>query len=152
MTAALAKHTTRLALVCAAMFAAVPIYGAVVQLVPPPDPAPIAQGSTLLWLFAVLAAFNLVTLTPGYRAMLAGPLRIFAVGRELRPLLTAHLTATIVVYARLEAVAVLGVLLYFLTGRRDWFWGFAGVALIGMLALWPSAARVKEHLALGPAA
>ena len=152
MTAALGGHTRRLAAVCAAMLASVPIYGAVAYLVPSPDPAPIAQGGTLLWLSAILAAFNVVTLTPGYRAMLAGPLRVFAERRELAPLLAAHLTATVVVFARLEAVAMLGLLLYFLTGRRDWFWAFAGVAMLGMVALWPFAGRVREDLAIGPSA
>jgi hypothetical protein len=149
MAPALAQHTTRLGMVAAAMVASVGAYGALVSLLPAPAAVPIAQGSTLLWFFALLAALNLVTLTPVYRAMLAGPLRVFAVGRELRPLLAAHFLATVVAFARLEAVALLGLLLFLLAGHRDWFWGFAGVAIVGMLAVWPSPGRVREHLGLG---
>lgn len=134
------------------MVTSVAVYGAVVYALPAPDPAPIAQGPTLLWAFVVLAVLNIVTLTPVYRAMLAGPLRVFAAGRELGPLLAAHLVATVVAFARLEAVALLGLLLYFLAGHRDWFWGFAGVAVVGMVAVWPTPGRVRDHLGLGAAA
>jgi len=137
--------------ICGAAAVTIPACGALVHFVAPPRPAPIAQGSTLLWAFAIAAAFNVVTLAPVHRAMLAGPLRVFAAGRELPRLLVAHTAATVVLFARLEAIALLGVLLHFLAGRRDWFWGFAGVALLGMLALWPTPARVRAHLGLGAA-
>ena len=54
----------------------------------------------------------------------------------------AHLTA----FARLEAVALLGVVLYVLTGRRDWFAIFTAVAALGMLVLWPRRAKVAALL------
>lgn len=152
MTGTLAKHTTRLGLVCAAMVASVLIYGTIVYLVPPQSSVPIAQATTLLWLFVIAALLNAVTLTPVYRAMLVGPKRVFAVDPDERPLLAAHLVASVVLFARLEAVAVLGLLLFFLTGRRDWFWAFAGVAMVGLLALWPTRRRVTETLELKPKA
>ena len=149
MTGALAEHTTRLGVVCAAMIASVVVYGTIVYLVPPLTSVPIAQATTLLWLFAIAALLNTVTLTPVYRAMLAGPKRVFTVSPEERPLLAAHLVASVILFARLEAVAVLGLLLFFLTGHRDWFWAFAAVAVVGMLALWPTRRRVAATLGLG---
>ena len=149
MTGAVAEHATRLVWVCTAMIASVLIYGTIVYLVPPRLSVPIAQADTLLWVFVTAAALNAVTVTPVYRAMLAGPKRVFAVSHEERPLLAAHFIASVVLFARLEAIALLGLLLFFLTGQRTWFWAFAGVAAVGMLAQWPTRRRVTETLGLG---
>lgn len=149
MTGPLQQHGIRLTVVSASFIAGIAIYAALIHVLPRPTSTPLAQANHLLYLLAVIALLNLVTLTPGYRAMLAGPLRVFAVGQDLEPLLRAHMTAWIVVYARLEAVAVFGLVLYFLTGRNDWFWAFAATAAAAMLLLWPTKARVRAALGLG---
>jgi hypothetical protein len=146
MAQALSEHTARLRLAGAAMVASLAVYGAVALLVPPSPALSGAQGSTLLGVLVLVTALNLVTLKPVYRAMLTGPLRVYAAGRSSGPLLAAHLVATVVAMARVEAVAVLGLLLYLVTGQRDWFWGFTGVAALGLLWIWPSAQRIRDDL------
>jgi len=77
-----------------------------------------------------------------------GPRRVYAVGQQPERLLAAHFSAHIVAFARLEAVAILGLVLHFLTGRQDWFWIFTGVAAFGMVLLWPKRGKVEALLAL----
>ena len=148
MAEALSEHATRLRLVGAAVVASLAVYSVVVLLVPASPSLSGAQGSTLLGVLVLVAALNLVTLKPVYRAMLTGPLRVFAAGRSTGPLLAAHLLATVVAMGRVEAVAVLGLFLDLVTGQRDWFWGFTGVAALGMLGIWPSPQRVRDDLGL----
>jgi hypothetical protein len=146
------QHLVRLRVVCGAMLAGVAIYGLVTVLVPLPDATPLAQGGHFLWIFAALSVVDLVTLMPVYRAMLAGPRRVHAVSRQPGPLLAAHQTAHVVAFARLQAVAVLGLALYFLTHRADWFWAFAAVAVAGMVVLWPVRPKVEALIATGEVA
>jgi hypothetical protein len=147
----LAQHSTRLAVVAAAMLVALAVYAAVAYLVPATPALAGTQGATLLAVLVLAAALNLLTLRPVYRAMLAGPLRVYAAGRALPALLVAHLTAVVVMLARVEAVGVLGLVLYLVTGRRDWFWAFAGTAAAVMLLAWPTAARMRDDLGLSVA-
>ena len=151
MAGTLAHHAARLRWLATAMAGAVVVCCVVVALLPSPGTPAVAQATTLLWGFAVVSALNLLTLTPVGRAMLAGPRRVFAVSGDERPLLAAHLVATVVALARLEAVAILGLLLFLLSGRRDWFWWFAAAALVGMAALWPSRERVRAALGVAAA-
>ena len=151
MAGTLAHHTARLRWLATAAVGAVVACCVVVALLPPPGAPAFAQATTLLWAFAVAGALNLLTLTPVQRAMLAGPRRVFAVSGDERPLLAAHLVATTVALARVEAVAILGLLLFVLSGRRSWFWWFAAAALVGMAALWPSRERVRAALGLDAA-
>ena len=140
------QHLVRLRVICGALLAGVALYGLVTILVPPPASPPLAQGVHFLWIFAALSVVNLVTLMPVYRAMLAGPRRVHAVSGQPAPLLAAHLSAHVVAFARLEAIAVLGLVLYFLTQRADWFWAFAVVAAAGMAVLWPTRPKVEALL------
>jgi hypothetical protein len=142
------RHTRRLQVVCAALLASLAAYAGLVTAVPLAVQPAFPQGEPLLWGFAFLAAVNLVTVLPVYRAMLAGPRRVYAVGQQPERLLAAHFSAHIVAFARLEAVAILGLVLHFLTGRQDWFWIFTGVAAVGMVLLWPKPDKVKALLAL----
>ena len=142
------QHLVRLRVICGAMLASVAVYGLVTVFVPLTGATPLAQGGHFLWIFAALSVVNLVTLMPVYRAMLAGPRRVHAVSRQAAPLLAAHQAAHVVAFARLEAVAVLGLALYFLTHRADWFWAFAAVAVAGMALLWP--VRPKVEALIGP--
>ena len=135
MTDPLRQHGTRLMLVCGAFLATTVLYAVVVYLVPTPPPSPLAQANQLLWVLGVATMLNLVTLTPVQRAMLAVPLRVYAVSREQAPLLRAHLVAQILLFARLEAIAVFGLVLYLLTGRADWFCAFTAIAVTGMVLL-----------------
>ncbi len=142
------RHTRRLQIVCAALLASLAIYAGLVVAVPLAVQPAFPQGEPLLWGLAFLAAVNLVTIMPVYRAMLAGPRRVYTVGRQPERLLAAHLSAHLVAFARLEAVAILGLVLYFLTGRGDWFWIFTGVAAVGMMLLWPKREKVGALLAV----
>jgi hypothetical protein len=146
-----AHHVTRLAILAAAMLAALAFYAAVACLVSPTPVLAGTQSTTLLAALALASGLNLLTLKPVYRAMLAGPLRVWAAGRALPPLLAAHLAAVTVLLARIEAVGVLGLALYLVTGRRDWFWAFAGVAAAALLLAWPTAERAREDLGLSAA-
>jgi len=137
------QHLLRLRILCGAFIVSTAMYGAIVFLIPPPQSAVLAQGEHLLWIFGLVAAVNIVTLMPVYRAMMARPRRVFAVGRELAPLLSAHFACHAIAHARLEAVAVLGLVLFFITGRGDWFWIFNGTAIVGMLLLWPLREKVE---------
>jgi hypothetical protein len=148
LTGPLEQHASRLNLVCAAFIGGIAIYAALVFLVPQPQTATFAQANHLLWALAVVTALNLVTLTPVQRAMLAGPLRVYAVSQDLDALLRAHLVAHVTLFARLEAIAIFGVVLYLLTGRGDWFWAFTAIAAAGMLLLWPTQSRVRTALGL----
>ena len=136
------RHIFVLRVLCGAILASTAVYGAIVKLARFPGPPPLAQAGHLLWVLALVAVVNLVTLLPVYRAMLATPRRIFAHSQDLAGLLGAHLRAHLVAYARLDALGVLGLVLFFLTRRADWFWIFNGVAILGMLVLWPVALKV----------
>jgi hypothetical protein len=136
------RHIRRLRLLCTAMLASLGVYAAVVLAVPLQTPPALPQGEPLMWGFAFLAAVNLVTIMPVYRAMLDAPRRVYTVGHQPERLLAAHLTAHLVAFARLEAVSIMGLVLDFLTGRLDWFWIFTGVAAAGMAVLWPRREKV----------
>jgi hypothetical protein len=142
------RHTRRLQIVCAALFASLAMYAALVVAVPFSAEPTFPQGEPLLWGFAFLAAVNLVTIMPVYRAMLAGPRRVYTVGQQPERLLRAHFSAHLVAFSRLEAVAVLGLVLDFLTRRQDWFWIFTGVAAAGMALLWPRRGKVAALLTI----
>ncbi len=142
------RHTLRLRIVCGAMVASLGVYAAIVLALPLQIRPALTQSESLLWGFAFLAAVNLATVMPVYRMMMAAPRRVFAVGRQPDRLLAAHLTAHVVAYARLEAVAILGLALFFLSGRRDWFAIFTGVAALAMLVVWPRRAKAYALLAV----
>lgn len=146
MNELVAAHTRTLHVVCGAFVVSTVVYGMLVLMVPPPEAPVVMQTHPLLWVFAALTLLNLITIMPVYRAMLAQPRQVFAVSRDPLPLLAAHRFAHIVAYARLEAVAVLGLVLFFITGRGDWFWVFNGVALVGMLVLWPLREKAEALL------
>jgi F0F1-type ATP synthase membrane subunit c/vacuolar-type H+-ATPase subunit K len=143
MAELLEQHLVRLRVICGAMLSSVAVYGLIVALLPLPAAPPFAQGEHFLWIFAALSVVNLVTLMPVYRAMLAGPRRVHAVSRQPGPLLAAHQMAHVVAFTRLEAVALLGLVLFFLTHHVDWFWAFAAVAVAGMVVLWPTRRKVQ---------
>lgn len=139
-------HTRTLHVLCGAFLVSTIVYGLLVLLVPPPEAPVVMQTHPLLWVFTGLTVLNILTLMPGYRAMLAKPRQVYAVSHDPVPLLDAHRTAHIVTFARLEAVAIFGLLLFFITGRGDWFWYFNGVSLVGMLVLWPLREKVEALL------
>jgi hypothetical protein len=140
------RYTQRLQVVCGGMLASLALYGAVVLALPLPVRPALPQGETLLWGFAFLAAVNLVTIMPVYRITLAAPRRVYVVGQQPERLLAAHFAAHVVAFARIEIVAILGLVLFFLSGHVDWFMIFSGVAAAGMLVLWPRRAKVAALL------
>jgi hypothetical protein len=142
------KHARRLQIICIAFAASLAAYAGVVFGLPDPAGPALPQAEALRWGFVFISAANLATVMPTYRAMMAGPRRVFAVGRQVERLLAAHLTAYLVALARVEGVAVLGLLLFFLTGRRDWFWVFVAVAALGTALLWPTRSKVTALLVL----
>lgn len=141
-----------LRVLCAAILASTLVYGAIVELSRHSLRPLLAQASHLFWLLVLVAIVNLVTLLPVYRAMLATPRRIFSHSQDVPALLAAHLRAHLVAYARLDALSVLGLGLFFLTRRADWFWALNCVAILGMLALWPTTAKVAALASAPPAA
>jgi hypothetical protein len=146
MLDAAVHHFQRLQLTCASLLASLAVYALVVATLPWPAKPALPQGETLLWGFAFLAAVNLVTIMPVYRVMLAAPRRVYAVSQQPERLLAAHFAAHLVAFARLEAVSLLGVVLYVLTGSREWFAIFTVVAALGMLVLWPKRAKIAALL------
>lgn len=138
------RHLSRLRAVCAAFLASLMAYAVLVLLIPPPTPPPLPQSAGLAWGLLALAVLNLVTLMPVYRVMLAGPRRVYGVTPEVEPLLAAHFQAHVLAYARLEAVSVFGLVLFFAASRQDWFWVFTGTAAVGMLMLWPTREKVSS--------
>ncbi len=146
MSNAAVRHFQRLQLVCSGILASVAVYALIVAVLPWSAQPVLPQGEPLLWGFAFLAAVNLVTIMPVYRVMLAGPRRVFAVSQQSERLLAAHFVAHLTAFARLEAVALLGLVLFALTGRRDWFAIFTAVAALGMLVLWPRRAKIAALL------
>ena len=142
------RHTQRLRVVCGAMLASLALYGVIVLALPLPLRPALPQSETLLWGFAFLAAVNLATVMPVYRVMMAAPRRVYSVGRQPERVLAAHLTAHVVAFARIEAVAILGFVLFLLSGRRDWFVIFTAAAAVAMLVLWPRRAKVAALLAV----
>jgi hypothetical protein len=147
MQESLARYLHRLQVVCAALLASLGVYIGLVTVLPLGGEPAFPQGEPLLWGFAFLAALNLITIMPVYRAMMAGPRRVYAVGQQPERLLAAHFTTHLVAFARLEAVALLGLTLFFLTGRKDWFWIFVAVAAAGMVLLWPRRQKVEALVA-----
>lgn len=142
-------HTRTLHVLCGAFVVSTIVYGLVVLMVPPPESPVVMQTHPLLWVFTALTLLNILTIMPTYRAMLAKPRQVYAVSQDPLPLLDAHRAAHVVAFARLEAVAIFGLLLFFITGRGDWFWYFNGVALVGMLVLWPLKEKVEALLQSG---
>ncbi|MGD1147819.1 MAG: hypothetical protein ABR961_07720 [Thermoanaerobaculaceae bacterium] len=140
------RHTQRLQVVCGAMLASLAVYGVAVFALRLPVKPAFPQAETLLWGFAFLAAVNLVTIMPVYRVMLAAPRRVYVVGQQPDRLLAAHFAAHVVAFARIEAVAILGLVLFFLSGHLDWFIIFTGVAAGGMVVLWPRRAKAAALL------
>lgn len=140
------SHTRTLHVLAGAFLLSCVVYGLIIFLVPPPESPVLQQTRTVLWIFGALTILNLVTIMPVYRAMLAQRRKVYAVSREPQPLLAAHRAAHLVAFARLEFIAILGLLVFFITGRGDWFWFFNGVALVGMLALWPLREKVVALL------
>lgn len=151
MDARVDQHLSRLRVVCAAILGSIPVYVAIGLLVARPEQPPLAQGEHFLWIFATLAVLNLVSIMPVYRAMLVSPRRVYAAGRLVEPLLAAHFTAHVVAFARLEAIAILGVMLFFLDGNQQSLWAFCAVAGAGMLLVWPRRAKVEALLEPFPA-
>jgi len=141
------RHMRRLRLVVMAFLAALAAYAGLIIALPDPKAPALPQAATLFWGLAFLAAANLATLLPTYRAMMVAPRRVFAAGRQAERLLAAHLSAHIVALARAQAVAVLGLLLFFLAERREWFWAFWAVAACATALLWPSRGKVVALVA-----
>ncbi|MGC8917189.1 MAG: hypothetical protein ACP5NF_09455 [Thermoanaerobaculum sp.] len=139
-------HTRTLHGLCGAFVATTVVYGLLVLMVPPPETPVVMQTHPLLWIFTALAALNILTLMPVYRAMLAKPRQVYAISRDPHPLLAAHRAAHVVAFVRLEAVSLFGLVLFFITGRGDWFWYFNGAGLVGMLILWPLKEKVQALL------
>ncbi len=146
MHEAVERHVLRLRIVATAYLLTLGALSAIVVVVQPPTPPPLPQSAQLAWALLALAVVNLATLLPVHRAMLAGPQRVFRHSGQLEPLLRANLVAHLVAFSRIEAVSVLGLVVFFLSGRAEWFWIFTAPAVVGLLVLWPTAERVEELL------
>ncbi len=117
-----------------AFFASLGVYVVVAMTAAPPAEAAEDRHTPLMWILTLVAAVNLLTVTPLTRLLVG---RTRAAGGGAEDLLAAHRVAFVVAAARVEAVAVLGLLLVLVSGRRDWFALFVGAAALGMLVLFP---------------
>ena len=148
MTELVAKHVRRLRGIFLAFTGSLAVLGGLADALPTAIRPALPQAQALLWGCAFLAAANLATVTPVFRAMMAGPRRAYAVGRHAERLLAAHLSAFLVALGRAEAVGVFGLALLFVTGRRDWFWVFYAAAAMGTVLQWPRPQEVRSLLAV----
>ena len=114
-----------------ALLTSIGMYGMLSVLAPTPRSVPADHAVTLLAAFLVIAAANLVTIMPVFRRMIARP-GVAGGGDD-----AVRLTALVLAWARVEAVGVLGLVLYFLTGEQTWLWLFLGGAAVAMLILAP---------------
>lgn len=144
----LERHARKLHIVTAVALAVLAGFAAVVLAISRPHPAFPDQGATLFWILLFATVVNLVTLVPSYRYILATPRRAYEVSQEAGPLLGAHMSAYLLSLARLDVVALLGLGLFFVAGRRDWFWLFEGIAVLGTLILWPRRRKLEELVEL----
>jgi hypothetical protein len=149
MNEAAARHVAHLRRVFALAFAGIVLVAAVVVASDPPETLRVEQGRSLLWAFVALAVLNLITVMPVHRAMLAGPRRVFAVNGNAEDLLRSHRLAHAVAMARVAGVSLLGLIVYLMTGEREWFWMFGAVAAVGMCGLWPLKRQIEALLAGG---
>jgi len=138
----LRRHVRRLRLAVGLAIGGIVVVAAAANL-PAPDGFRLTQADALLWVVVGVAVLNLVTVMPTYRAMLAGPKRVFEVDGEATALLQSQKLAHTVATARIAGIAALGLLQYLVTGERIWVWSFASVAMVGCLLLWPRAAKVR---------
>jgi hypothetical protein len=139
----LERHVQRLRTATAASLLALGIPVAVVFSVPRPHARFPEQGATLFWILLFATVVNLVTVMPSYHYLLATPRRAYEVSREPRPLLTAHAVAHTISLLRFDLIALFGLALFFLAGRRDWFWLFEGAAVLATLILWPRRRKLE---------
>ncbi len=144
MSESVHDHTIRLRIYWTTVLLAAVAAGGAASLVDLPEEPPLAQGDHLLWVFVALGVVNLVTIMPAYRAMLAGPRRVFAVSGEPGPLLHAHGVAHVVATLRVALLAVFGAVLLGLAAHRDWFWIFDAVTVVGLLLLWPRQGKAAD--------
>lgn len=117
-----------------AFFASLAVYVVVAIAAAPPADVARDHHTPLMWILALVAAVNLLTVTPVTRLMVG---RARAAGGGPEAVLAAHRAAFVIALARVEAVAVLGLVLGLVSGRRDWFALFVGAATLGMLVLFP---------------
>lgn len=131
------SYLRHLRLLTLAFAAAVLLYaGPVVLLQPIPLLTP-SHVQALLWGFGAVALLNLLTVEPVSRAMMGPTVRAFAVGRDPQPLLATHRVVFLVALARVEFGAILGLVLFFLSGEASAFWLFALPTLLAFAILWP---------------
>lgn len=117
-----------------AFLASMGVYLAVAMTAAPPADVARDHHTPLMWILVLVAAVNLLTVTPVTRLMVG---RARAAGGGPEAVLAAHRVAFVIALARVEAVAVLGLVLVLVSGRRDWFALFVGAATLGMLVLFP---------------
>ena len=122
------------------------VYFALAFALPAPAEATADRHAPLLWALGLAAAVNLLTVMPVFKLMLAHAARIGSETRAVGPVLRTHQTAFVVALAQVEAVGVLGLVLFFVSSRLDWFALFAGAAALGMLILSPRRAQIDALL------
>lgn len=137
-----ARHTKRLRSAVGVCIATIALISLVAVVSEPPQRLRLAQADSLVWILVGIAVLNLVTVMPTYRAMLAGPRRVFAVSRDPRALLAAHFVAHTVAVARVAAINLLGAALFVATGERLYVLVTAFVAAAGCALLWPRTVKL----------
>lgn len=148
VTILMQRHLRRLYWLHVAAGCLVAVVGLVGHLARPAGAPPLLQADAVLGVLVTLAAFNLLTLLPVRRAMLASSRRVFAVSTDAAPLLQAHLLAQATALVRGVALAALALAALYLAGRQDWFWILQSSAVLALLVLWPRRRAVEALLGI----
>jgi hypothetical protein len=139
------QHLRTLRILWVAFLVSLGTYAALAFALPAPAEAPADRHAPLLWALGLVAAIDLLTVMPVFKLMLARATRDGA-SAAVEPVLRIHQAAFVVALAQVEAVGVLGLVLVFVSSRRDWFWLFLGAATLGMLILVPRRAQIEALL------
>lgn len=139
------QHLRMQRILWAAFVLSLVFYAGLVFGLPAPAQTPDDRHAPLLWALGLIAAINLLTVMPVLKLMLAR-LGAVAPGAEMGTALRAHQAAFVVALARVELVGVLGLVLFFMSSRLDWFGLFLGAAGLGMLILFPRRSQIEGLL------
>ncbi|HPS78276.1 MAG TPA: hypothetical protein PLS53_08980 [Thermoanaerobaculaceae bacterium] len=139
------QHLRMQRILWAAFVLSLVVYAGLVLGLPAPAETADDRHAPLLWALGLVAAINLLTVMPVLKLMLA---RLGAVtpGTEMKTALRAHQVAFVVALARVEVVGVLGLVLFVVSSRLDWFGLFLGAAGLGMLILYPRRGQIENLL------
>lgn len=140
------QHLRTKRILWVAFIASLAVYATMAFALPAPAEAPTDRHAPLLWALGLVAAVNLLTVMPVHRLILARASRDGSGTAGLEPVLRINQVAFIVALAQVEVVGVLGLVLFLVSSRLDWFGVFLGGAALGMLILVPRRTQIEGLL------